>query len=119
MAKLEERELVVMDVLREKGWSTRATARELGVDESTLRYRIRRREAGITDGRSRQAEACAPQLPVKVPGVSIGAGGREFQWSGGRGIWLVGEGWRSDMGGGDGEDWQRWSERRRRGSGGR
>jgi len=60
MAKLRERDLVVMDVLREKGWSTRAVARELGVDESTLRYRIERHEAGAGDGRSRQAEACAP-----------------------------------------------------------
>lgn len=60
MAKLRERELVVMDVLRGKGWSTRATARELGVDESTLRYRMRRREAGRRDGRSQQVEACSP-----------------------------------------------------------
>jgi transposase len=59
MTKLRERDLVVMDVLREKGRSTRATARELGVDESTLRYRIRRREAEIGDGRCRQPEACA------------------------------------------------------------
>lgn len=71
MAKLQERELVVMDVLREKGWSTRATARELGVDESTLRYRIRRREAGITDGRSRQAEACAPWDGVIEPWLAV------------------------------------------------
>jgi transposase len=49
-----------MDVLRAKGWSTRAMARELDVDESTLRYHIGRREAGAVDGRSRQEEACAP-----------------------------------------------------------
>jgi transposase len=66
MAKLRERDLVVMDVLREKGWSTRAVARELGVDESTLRYRIARREAGVVDGRSRQAEVCGPWAAVIV-----------------------------------------------------
>ena len=59
MAKLQERDLVVMDALREKGWSTRAVARELGVDESTVRYRIRRREGEAEDGQRRQPEACA------------------------------------------------------------
>lgn len=59
MAKLRERDLVVMDVLREKGWSTRATARQLGVDESTVRYHMERRETGAVDGRSTQQEACA------------------------------------------------------------
>jgi transposase len=70
MAKLRERELVVMDVLREKGWSTRAMARELGVDESTLRYRIGRRQAGAEDGRSRQAEGCAPWDAVIGPWIA-------------------------------------------------
>ena len=53
MAKLRERDLVVMDVLRERGWSTRATARELGVDEITLRYHIRRREEKAEDESNR------------------------------------------------------------------
>jgi transposase len=70
MAKLRERDLVVMDVLREKGWSTRATTRELGVDESTLRYHIGRRWAGAEDGRSRQAEACAPWDAVIGPWIA-------------------------------------------------
>lgn len=67
MAKLRERDLVVMDVLREKGWSTRAVARELGVDESTVRYRVRRREKGDEDGRRRQAESCAAWQGVIEP----------------------------------------------------
>lgn len=67
MAKLRERDLVVMDVLREKEWSTRAVARELGVDESTVRYRVRRREEGDEDGRRRQAERCAPWQEVIAP----------------------------------------------------
>src|SRR5690625_4220527 len=43
----------------EKGRSIRSIAVELGVDESTLRYRVKRRAAGTVDGRSSQAEACA------------------------------------------------------------
>jgi transposase len=60
MAKLRERDLVVMDVLREKGWSQRAVARELGVDESTVRYRLRRQASAVPDGRADQTERCAP-----------------------------------------------------------
>jgi len=57
---LSERELVCAEVLVGKGRSVRSVARELGVDESTLRYRLKRREAGATDGRALQVEACAP-----------------------------------------------------------
>lgn len=49
-----------MDVLLEKGWSRRAVARELGVDESTVRYRLSRRVVGEVDGRSSQGERCVP-----------------------------------------------------------
>lgn len=79
MAKLRERDLVVMDVLRERGWSTRATARELGVDESTLRYRIRRRDGKAEDGRRLQPEACTPWEGVIEPWLAMqqdGAGVR-------------------------------------------
>ncbi len=71
MTKLRERDLVVMDVLRERGWSTRATARELGVDESTLRYRIKRREGKAEDGRRRQPEACTPWGGVIEPWLAM------------------------------------------------
>ena len=60
MAKLSERELVCAEVLVGKGRSLRQVARDLGVDESTLRYRLRRRQAGAVDGRTKQSEACAP-----------------------------------------------------------
>jgi len=33
-------------------------AKELGVDESTLRYRLARRRDGAVDGRKGKAEAC-------------------------------------------------------------
>ena len=60
MAKLSERELVCAEVLVGRGRSLRQVARDLGVDESTLRYRLSRRRAGAVDGRTKQSEACAP-----------------------------------------------------------
>ncbi len=59
MAKLSEREVVAMDVMQERGRSMRGIARELGVDESTVRYRLGRLRSGVQDGRRQQAEACA------------------------------------------------------------
>mgnify|MGYP001442256296 FL=1 len=64
MASLSEADLVCAEVLVGKGRSVRGVARELGVDESTLRYRLKRRALGAVDGRSRQAEACEPFAPV-------------------------------------------------------
>lgn len=52
------------EILLESGQSLRATAEDLGVAESTLRYRLRRRAQGAVDGRSRQAESCAPYEAV-------------------------------------------------------
>jgi len=57
-AKLGERELVCAKVLLEKGASLRQVAEQLGVDESTLRYRMERVAAGVVDGRKDQPEAC-------------------------------------------------------------
>lgn len=59
MARLSERELVCAEVLVDKGWSLRSIAGDLGVDESTLRYRLKRRRDGVKDGRSKQPEAAA------------------------------------------------------------
>jgi transposase len=60
LSKLSERELVCAEVLVGKGRSLRQVAKELDVDESTLRYRLGRRRAGAVDGRTKQSEACAP-----------------------------------------------------------
>ena len=61
MAKLSERELVCAEVLVGSGGRQRAQReKDLGVDESTLRYRLEWRRQGAVDGRSRQAEASAP-----------------------------------------------------------
>lgn len=59
MAKLAERELVCAEVLVGKGRSVRSIAADLGVDESTLRYRLKRRRDGAKDGRAQQPEAAA------------------------------------------------------------
>ena len=59
MAKLSERDLVCAEVLVGRGRSVRSVARELDVDESTLRYRLSRRAASAADGRVCQPEAAA------------------------------------------------------------
>lgn len=58
MAKLSERDLVCAEVLMGKGKSIRGIAKDIGVDESTLRYRLQRRAAGVDDGRKGKPEAC-------------------------------------------------------------
>jgi len=51
MPRLRREERVTIEVLAEKGQSNRVIARTLGVDESTVRYHLRRKESGATDGR--------------------------------------------------------------------
>ena len=52
MTKLREEDLVCAQVLTaEGGRSVRSTAQEVGVAESTLRYRLKRRAEGAVDGR--------------------------------------------------------------------
>jgi transposase len=60
MSKLREKELMCAEVLTDAGQSVRSTAQQLGVAESTLRYRLQRRRQEATDGRTRQREECAP-----------------------------------------------------------
>jgi hypothetical protein len=64
MASLSEADLICAEVLVAKGRSVRGVVRELGVDESTLRYRLKRRAEGVVDGRSKQPEACEPFAAV-------------------------------------------------------
>lgn len=65
MTKLFEEDLVCAEVLTQKAdWSVRATAREFGVAESTMRYRLERRAGGATDARARQPEACQAYAAV-------------------------------------------------------
>lgn len=64
MTKLAERHLVAAEVLRDQGWSGRRIAKELGVDESTVRYRLWRRAEAAGDGRRRQVERCEVHAEV-------------------------------------------------------
>ena len=50
--RLREEEVVTIEVLHERGVSNRAIARQLGVHENAVRYRLRRRAAGARDGRA-------------------------------------------------------------------
>lgn len=60
MTKLREEDLVCAQVLTAQcGHSVRSAAQQLGVAESTLRYRLKRRAEGAEDGRRRKPEACA------------------------------------------------------------
>lgn|GEM_PF-3083615 len=64
MAKLSERDLVCAEVLVGKGKSVRSIATDLGVDESTLRYRLKRRAERAIDGRANQPESCSAFEPI-------------------------------------------------------
>ena len=48
---LSGEEVVAMKVLRENGMPKRAVARQLGVDEKAVRYRLERLAEGASDGR--------------------------------------------------------------------
>ena len=65
MTTFREADLVCAGVLTaECGCSVRSTAQELGVAESTLRYRLKRRAEGVVDGHRHKPEACAAHDPV-------------------------------------------------------
>lgn len=58
MAKLQGEDVMVADLMERRGWIIRTLAGDFGVDESTLRYRLKRLRSGAQDGRKEQAEAC-------------------------------------------------------------
>ena len=59
MTKLREQDIMCAEILTDAGQSIRGTAQQMGVAESTLRYRLRRRRQQAIDGRSQQTEKCA------------------------------------------------------------
>jgi AcrR family transcriptional regulator len=60
MAKLGEEQVMVADGMVRKGASIRQIARQLGVTEGALRYRLRKRADGpLIDGRSRRPTGVA------------------------------------------------------------
>lgn len=60
MVKLREKDVMAAETMKEHGQSVRSLARLFQVDESTVRYRLRRRQEGADDGRRCQAEVCEP-----------------------------------------------------------
>lgn len=50
--RLRGEEVVTIGVLHERGMSNRAVARQLGVHEHAVRYRLRRLTSGAPDGRT-------------------------------------------------------------------
>jgi len=58
--RLRGEEVVTIGVLYERGMSKRAIARQLGVDEKAVRYRLARLAAKARDGRSDQVSTVAP-----------------------------------------------------------
>lgn len=64
MGKLTERELVYAEVSQEHNKSIRSIARELDIDESSLRYHINRRKRHEEDGRKNKTETCEPYKEI-------------------------------------------------------
>jgi IS30 family transposase len=50
--RLRREEVMAIEVLHERGMSNRAIARQLGVHEHAVGYRLRRLAEGVADGRS-------------------------------------------------------------------
>ena len=55
--RLREEEVVTIEVLHERGVSNRAIARQLGVSEHAIRYRLRRQSEDRPDGRAKALSA--------------------------------------------------------------
>jgi transposase len=58
VSKLQGKDVMAAAIMQGHGQSCRSLARMMAVDESTLRYRLRRFREGAEDGRRRQPESC-------------------------------------------------------------
>ena len=72
--RLRREEVMTIEVLHERGMSNRAIARQLGIHENAVRYRLGRLASGAVDGRSGKvhsaepwAEAIARATPSDTP----------------------------------------------------
>ena len=72
MTKLREKEIMCAKVLTEAGQSVRHTAQQLGIAESTLRYRLQRHRQGALDNR----KAVPPMTISFEPGSKCKPSGR-------------------------------------------
>lgn len=64
MGRLGPEAVMCAKVLQERGRSVRSIAAELGVDESTVRYRLHRLRMGSDDGRREKPETSAPYAVI-------------------------------------------------------
>jgi transposase len=58
VTKLQENHVMAIDEMERRGTSKRSLAQVFGVDESTVRYRLKRLRSKAEDGRKKQPEAC-------------------------------------------------------------
>jgi len=58
--RLRWEDVMTIEVLHERGISNRAIARQLGVHEHAVRYRLARQASGARDGRAGKPFAAAP-----------------------------------------------------------
>ena len=58
--RLRREEVMTIEVLHERGMSNRAIARQLGVHENAVRYRLSRHEARARDRRADKVSSVAP-----------------------------------------------------------
>jgi transposase len=81
---------MTIEVLHERGMSNRAIARQLGVHENAVRYRLQRLASGAVDGRSGKVHAAEPWAEAIAHWMSSSAASR-----GANGValyeWLVAE----------------------------
>ena len=68
--RLRREEVMTIEVLHERGLSNRAIARQLGVHEHAVRYRLARQAAPAPDGRA--GKPFAPALLTAVVGIGHG-----------------------------------------------
>jgi len=73
LPRLRGKDVMAAAVMQEHGRSVRSLARDIGVDESTLRYRLKRHREGIEDGRRHQPEACSEWHEVIMSWIDVGA----------------------------------------------
>lgn len=84
--RLRREEVMTIEVLHERGLSNRAIARQLGVHEHAVRYRLARQAGGASDGRAGKPFAAAPwaeAIAIWMTATATGAGmnGRAlYEW---------------------------------------
>jgi transposase len=87
--RLRREEVMTIEVLHARGLSNRAIARQLGVHEHAVRYRLARQGAGAPDGRAQKPFAAAPWAAAIAHWMTVATG----RGMNGRALyeWLVAE----------------------------